>query len=158
MVAVNQVSVISVCGGRYQLKSQSKANITVGGTLTLPIGDADIGQDSLDFGGFVAARMPVDNGMVVMGSVGLNFVEIGGPFGDDREISIHLGGGAIYQLDSRTHLTGEIGLDTEEDYFALTGGVDHILSSTGRVRAALVVGLDDGAPDFALHGGFLLNF
>ncbi len=111
--------------GRYQLKSQSKANITVGGTLTLPVGDADIGEDSLNFGGFVAARMPIDNRMVVMGSVGLNFVEIGGPFGDDRELSIHLGGGAIYQLNTQTHLTGEVAIDTEEDYFALTGGIDH---------------------------------
>ncbi len=144
--------------GRYQLKSQSKANITVGGTLTLPIGDEKVGQDNLDFGGFVAARMPINNGMVVMGSVGLNFVEVGGPFGDDRELSIHLGGGAIYQLNSQTHVTGEVGIDTEEDYFALTGGVDHKISSAGRIRGALVIGLDDGAPDFALQGGFLLNF
>ena len=141
--------------GRYQLKSQSKANITVGGTLTVPIGDEDIGQDRLNFGGFAAARMPLNNGMVVMGSVGLNFVE---GFDDDRELSIHLGGGAIYQLNSQTHVTGEVGIDTEEDYFALTGGIDHKISSAGRIRGALVVGLDDGAPDFALQGGFLLNF
>jgi hypothetical protein len=144
--------------GRYQLKSQSKANITVGGTLTLPIGDEDIGGDRLNFGGFAAARMPLNNGMVVMGSVGLNFVEVGGFDGDDRELSIHLGGGAIYQLNRQTHVTGEVGIDTEEDYFALTGGIDHAISSAARVRAALVVGLDDGAPDFALQGGFLLNF
>jgi hypothetical protein len=144
--------------GRYQLKSQSKANITVGGTLTVPVGDEKIGEDSLNFGGFVAARMPIDNRMVVMGSVGLNFVEIGGPFGDDRELSIHLGGGAIYQLNTQTHLTGEVAIDTEEDYFALTGGIDHKISSAGRIRGALVVGLDDGAPDFGLQAGFLLNF
>ena len=144
--------------GRYQLKSQSKANITMGGSLTLPIGDEDIGGDRLNFGGFVAARIPIDNRIVVMGSVGLNFVEVPGFSGDDRELSVHLGGGAIYQLNGQTHVTGEVGIDTEEDYFALTGGVDHAISSAARVRAALVVGLDDGAPDVALQGGFLLNF
>jgi len=144
--------------GRHRLKSQFKANITVGGTLTLPIGDEKVGQDNLDFGAFIAARMPIDNGIVVMGSVGLNFVEVPGFGGDDRELSIHLGGGAIYQLDTLTHLTGEVAIDTEEDYFALTGGIDHKISSTSRIRGSLLVGLDDGAPDFALQGGFLINF
>jgi len=120
----------------------------------LRIGEEKLGQDHFDFGAFAAARMPIDNGIVLMGSLGLNFVEID----DDRELSLHLGGGGIFELSPETHVTGEVGIDTEEDYFALTGGMDHALSANSRLRASLIVGLDDGAPDFALQGGFLVNF
>jgi hypothetical protein len=36
--------------------------------------------------------------------------------------------------------------------------MDHALSANSRLRAALDIGLDDGAPDFGLRGGFLVNF
>lgn len=165
--------------GRYRISSTSRANITVGGVSTLPVGEEKVGADNFDFGAFMAARMPLKNGVVVMGSVGLNSVEVieygmginsQGGFGDpsgavtfktakkERKLTMHLGGGAIFALDPKTHLIGEVGIDTEEDYFALTGGADHALSANSRLRAALVVGLDDGAPDFALRGGFLVDF
>ncbi|HIE00470.1 MAG TPA: hypothetical protein EYP59_09300 [Thiotrichaceae bacterium] len=145
--------------GRYHLKTQSAVNITVGGMLTLPVGEEKVGGDSFDFGTFAAARMPVSDGIVVMGSVGLNFVEGADRFGDDdRDLSLHIGGGGIFEVSPETHLIGEVGIDTEEDYFALTGGMDHALSANSRLRAALDIGLDDGAPDFGLRGGFLVNF
>jgi len=145
--------------GRYHLKSQSAANITVGGSFTLPVGEEKIGADNFNFGAFAAARMPIDTGIVVMGSVGLNFVEGADRFGDDdRDLSLHIGGGGIFELSPETHLIGEVGIDTEEDYFALTGGMDHALSANSRLRASLDIGLDDGAPDFGLRGGFLVNF
>ena len=145
--------------GRYQLNSVSAANVTVGGALTLPVGKEEVGGDNFDLGGFLAARMPLDNGIVIMGSTGLNLVEMSDRYGgSDRGLSLHLGGGAIFALNPQTHLTAEIGIDTKEDYFALTGGMDHALSATSRLRAALVVGLDDGAPDFGLQGGFLVSF
>jgi len=170
--------------GRYHLNLPFKANLTVGGMLTLPVGDEDVGEGDFDFGAFAAARMPLDKGFVIMGSVGLNFVERSGcstrvsvtgapnfeepsfaevgvwcePDGKDRELSMHLGGGGIFELSPETHLIGEVGIDTEEDFFALTGGVDHALSANSRLRAALDIGLDDGAPDVGLRGGFMVGF
>lgn len=140
--------------GRYHLNTQYDANITVGASASLPIGKKEVGGDNFDFGAFAAARYPLGNGMVAMASVGLNSVEIG----DDRELSLHLGGGGIYQVSSVLHVLAEVALDTEEDIFDLTGGVDYVLSHNMRARGALVVGIDDGSPDVALQGSVLINF
>ena len=140
--------------GRYHLDTQYDANVTVGGSVSLPIGKKEVGGDRFNFGAFAAARYPLGNGIVAMASVGLNSVEIG----NDRELSLHLGGGGIYEVSSEIHLLAEVALDTEEDIFDLTGGVDYVLSHNMRARGALVVGIDDGSPDFALSGSVLFTF
>jgi hypothetical protein len=47
-------------------------------------------------------------------------------------------------------------MQSEGDYMIVTGGVDFNLGS-GRVRAGLGIGLDDGAPDLKIMGGYLLT-
>ena len=94
-----------------------------------------------------------------MGPLGLNFIEYTDAFGDDdREMSLHLGGGAIFEFSPQTHGTAEFAMDTKEDYFALTGGVDRLLPTGARLRGAISLGLDDGAPDLALQGSYMIRF
>ena len=141
--------------GRYRLEPiQIPANVTIGGMLTLPVGEEKVGQGNVNIGAFAAGRMAVGSGAVIMGSVGLNSIE----YYDDRKMSLHLGGGAIFEFSPQTHGTAEFALDTKEDYFALTGGVDHMLSAGSRLRGAISVGLDDGAPDLALMGSYAIRF
>ncbi len=146
--------------GRYRLEqTEIPAKVTVGGMLTLPVGEEKVGEGNVDLGVFAAGRMLLDNGIVAMGSLGLNFIEYTDAFGDDdREMSLHLGGGAIFEFSPQTHGTAEFAMDTKEDYFALTGGVDRLLPTGARLRGAISLGLDDGAPDLALQGSYMIRF
>ncbi len=141
--------------GKYHLGRRGSNRITVGGSLTLPIGDEDVGEGNADIGFFGAIRHPLGGSTVIMGSAGLNFEERGG---EDRESSLHLGGGLIYRVDGRLHLLGELGMDTEGDRMLLTAGADYLAQSGGRLRGAVSLGLDDGSPDFMLRGGYLVRF
>ncbi len=141
--------------GKYHVRDQGNNRVTVGASLTLPIGDEDIGQGDTDIGFFGAIRHPVDNKTVVMGMAGLNFEEQGD---DDRETSFQLGGGVIYQVDRQLHLSGELGLHTEGDRMALTAGADYQTQGRGRLRGAVLLGLDDGSPDLMLQAGYLVRF
>ncbi len=141
--------------GKYRLRHQGDGRIVLGGSLTLPVGDEDIGEGNADFGFFGAVRHPLSMETVVMGSVGLNFEEWGG---EGRESSLHLGGGLLHRMDRRLHLLGELGMDTEGDRMLLTTGVDYLSYAGGRLRGAVSLGLDDGSPDFVLRGGYLVRF
>ncbi len=141
--------------GKYHLGTRGSNRITVGGSLTLPVGDEEIGEGNADLGLFGAIRRPLDGNTVLMGSAGLNFEERGGT---DRKSSLHLGGGLIHRVDGRLHLLGELGMDTEGDRMLFTAGVDYLTWSGGRLRGAVSLGIDDGSPDFMLRGGYLTGF
>ncbi len=153
--------------GKYHLDLQGASRITLGASLTLPVGDEDLGQDKTDFGFFGAVRYPVNEKLVVVGLAGLNFeeqttvsVDFWG-YADtdtDRETALQLGGGAIYRMDEKLHLIGEMNLKTEGDVMALSGGADFQLHPGGRLRGAVTLGLDDGSPDFGLQGGYQIRF
>jgi hypothetical protein len=152
--------------GRYSLSNSSETNISVGGTVTLPIGSEDVGQGDLDFGGFGAIRHALESGMVIIGSVALIFYET-----EEYEVntttfeveektaynsSFNISGGVIYPVNDQLNVVGELAILSEMDYMMLSGGVDYNLGS-GRLRAALGIGLDDGAPDIMLMGGYAVN-
>ncbi|MBN2365481.1 MAG: hypothetical protein EH225_05770 [Calditrichaeota bacterium] len=150
--------------GRYQILPDN-TKLAVGGYLTLPIGKEEIGQGNLDFGAFGAIRHPLQNGMVITGVLGLNFIETTTQTFNqqtfeveketDYETSILIGGGAIYPINEQFHVIGELNFQTEGDYALLTGGVDYTLAMGSKIRGALGFGLDDGAPDLMLMGSFL---
>jgi hypothetical protein len=143
--------------GRFHLDLDIRA--TVGGVITIPIGDEDVGGDETNVGVFGAVRHPLDNGVVLTGALGLSSIEEEDRFGDDdRELSLLLAGGAIYELDDQFNLVGEVNVRTEEDVGLITGGLDYELSDSGRLRGALGLGFDDGSPDFNLQGGYLYLF
>lgn len=145
----------------------SPSKISGGGYITLPVGSEDIGQGDLDFGFFGAIRHPLSDGLVLTGTVGLDFVEVTtfeynqstNQFDEssDYESSLFLGAGLINQMSEQLHLVGEFVLESEGDYSLLSGGVDYKMQSGSRLRGGLGIGLGDGAPDFILLASFL-NF
>ena len=153
--------------GRYNLYDQNKTNLSVGAMATLPIGEEKIGQSKLNFGAFGAVRHGLNNNMMLVGTIGLMFFEKTefefnpNTFKVDEKTSydnyLNLGFGAIYQVNSQLNIVGELSMQTEFDYMMLSGGADYKLSS-GHLRGALGIGLDDGAPDLMLMGGYQMAF
>lgn len=153
--------------GNYKLSQNKTTQFSAGGMLTLPIGSEDVGYSNLNFGGFGAVRHALDNGLVLTGTLGLIFYEtvetdINWETGDYSEETKHesylnIGFGTIYQMNQQLDLVGELTFRSEGDYMLLSGGGDYKMSN-GRLRGALGLGLDDGAPDFLLMGSYQLRF
>ncbi|MDZ7344224.1 MAG: transporter [candidate division KSB1 bacterium] len=143
---------------RYKIRLSGNTKLVAGGFLTLPMGAKDIGENHLDFGAFGALRHPLNSGVVLTANLGLDFIEIGSGPAEDRKLSLALGGGVIYPVNSQVAIVGELNLETETEYALLSGGVDYQLKSGSRLRGTLGFGLNDGAPDFLFGAGFLMSF
>ncbi|MGV6857702.1 MAG: transporter [bacterium] len=129
-------------------------HVSFGGLATLPIGDKDVGASNLDIGGFAAIRHAVDQKLVFSGKAALVSVETG----DDRSLSLQLGGGAIYHYLPTTYLVSELEIQTETDYSALSFGADYSTDPASRLRASVQFGLDDAAADLAITASYLFRF
>jgi hypothetical protein len=140
--------------GRYNVYNQKQTNISAGAMITLPIGSEDVGEGHFNFGAFGALRHSLQNNLVLVGTLGLFFVE---GIKNDRDTNLQIGGGAIYKLNQQLNFAGELNIWSEGDYMLLSGGADYLLGS-GRLRGMLGLGLDDGAPDFVLSGGYSVAF
>ncbi|MGI9628628.1 MAG: hypothetical protein ACR2QM_17470 [Longimicrobiales bacterium] len=139
--------------GHYKVLDEL-TQVSVGGSLTLPIGSEDIGQGDVDFGMFGALRHPVRDNMALAGMVGIDFVERG----SDRDAGLQVGGGLIYRTEGNINIVSELRIETEGDYAGLSGGLDYETDGGGRVRGGLLIGLDDGAPDLGLLASMLFFF
>jgi hypothetical protein len=139
--------------GRYLLLEENPI-ISGGAFLTLPIGNDDVGQGNFDFGIFGALRYPLQNKMVISGTLGLESLE----FGNNRETSLLFGGGLIYPASEQLHVLGELNIQTQIDWALLSAGVDYKLQMGSKIRGMLGFGLDDGAPDITIMGSFLHFF
>ncbi len=124
-----------------------------GAYATLPVGDEIIAEGDLDFGVFGAVRHPASEQVVLTGTLGIDFLETG----IDREASLYLGAGVIYAANSRLSIVNELSIQSDIDYSALSSGVDYKMGELIRLRAALLLGVDDAAPDYGLSGGILLD-
>lgn len=137
--------------GRY-LVSQGETDISVGGGLTLPVGDEDVGQgEGININVFGALRHMANRKLGITGVFGVDFIEQN----DDYDASLRLGGGLIYRSSPKLQLIGELSFLTDVEYALLSFGVDYRLNSGARLRPALGLGVDDGAPDFELLFRFL---
>ncbi|NOY60576.1 MAG: hypothetical protein GXO75_16830 [Calditrichaeota bacterium] len=161
--------------GRYKIVSDN-VHIAAGGFITLPIGKEEVGAGKLNFGAFGALRYPLENGMIITGTLGLDFYETkkyeGGGYKivngipvieelkekTEYENTLVLGGGVIYPVNDQLSAVGELNLHTQGDYMLLSGGADYVLNSNSRVRGALGIGLDSGAPDLQLLASYLIFF
>ena len=144
--------------GRYNIMPK-KTNISVGGLITLPIGSEDVGQSNFNFGAFGALRHPLEKNMIITGTLGIDFIETINTLGEDnREASLIIGGGLIYNIDRNLNVLGELNIRTKIDYAFLSGGVNYELPMGSFVRGSLGVGLNDGAPDFAILASFFHFF
>ena len=152
--------------GRYNVYKKDNTNISAGGRITLPIGSEDVGQGNLDFGAFGAIRHLLNSNMVLVGTLGLIFYEETeetfnfNTFQNEKKTShdsyINIAGGLIYAVNSQFNVIGELTIQTKGDYMLLSGAVDYVLGS-GRLRGGLGIGLDSGAPDVLLMGGYAIS-
>lgn len=163
-----------LASGRYLISDNNGLRIAAGGFLTLPIGSEDIGQSKLNFGAFGAARYGLSNGMVLTGTLGLDFYEtttytggsynwLTGEYTEPKEkteykTSLAFAAGLIYPFSDVMAIVGEFMIKTDVDYGMLSGGVDYKLNKSARVRGVLGLGIDDGAPDVMLQVGYLMSF
>lgn len=153
--------------GRYQFLTNTRTQFSAGGYLTLPVGRNELGQNEGNFGAFGALRHPIAQGTVLTGTLALDFLE-GGPvgeggwpavlIGEDREAVLLFGGGIIHEINEQLNVVGELDFMTEGQFGLLTAGVDYKLEYMGRLRGALGLGLDDGAPDVTILVTFLHGF
>ena len=157
--------------GRYNV-IQTPVLISAGGYVTLPIGSDKIGEGNLNFGAFGSARYPLNNGIVIIGTIGLDFREtetVDVTFNTNTlqyetrkktgyETSFLIAGGGIYRLNEQINLIGELNIWSQGDYMLLTGGGEFALQPNSKIRGALGLGLDDGAPDFTIMASFLQYF
>jgi hypothetical protein len=152
--------------GRYNVMPGPTA-ISIGALATLPIGSEDIGESTFDFSTFGSLRHYLPSGVALTGTVGLEFNEIKifrfnpitGDVEEDseRNTGVLIGGGVIYPTSSGLNLVGELDIRTEGDYIFLTGAVDYMLQTGGRLRGGIGIGLDDGAPNFSLRAGYFIG-
>jgi hypothetical protein len=158
--------------GRYSIMKEERRSVSAGGYISLPIGSEDIGEGKFNIGGFAAGRYYLENGMAITANFGLISIEVteytGGTYDTStgrvtpleeetsHEISVRLGGGCIYPVDQAISAIGEIAIQSKYDYMMLSGGIDYQLGS-GNLRAMLGLGMDDGAPDFMIKGGYEIS-
>lgn len=150
--------------GRKLISDNKNTQFAAGGMITLPIGSEDVGQGHLNFGGFGAVRHKLESGMVITGTIGLIFYEYKTYEYDyqtmtydekkERDNYLNLGAGVLYPVNKQTCIVGEFSMQSEGDYTMLSGGVDYTLKNGAKVRGALGLGLDDGAPDLLIMGGY----
>ncbi|MDX1586769.1 MAG: hypothetical protein R3222_08490 [Balneolaceae bacterium] len=138
--------------GRYNFVS-NETKFSAGAYATLPVGDEIIAEGDLDFGIFAAVRHPASDEVVITGTLGIDFLETG----IDREASLYLGAGVIYAASERASIVSELSIQSDIDYSALSSGLDYRLGEFIRFRAALLLGVDDAAPDYGVTGSFLVN-
>jgi hypothetical protein len=151
--------------GRYLVLPGPTA-ISVGALATLPIGSEDVLEGTFDFSAFGSLRHHLPSNLVITSTFGLEFTEVKnakfnpttGKLEDDRQTGALIAGGLVYPFPSGLNLVTELNIRTEGDYVLLTGGLDYKLMSGGRVRGGIGIGLDDGAPNFAIRGGYFLEF
>ncbi|MBN1781601.1 transporter [bacterium] len=138
---------------RYKLSENKENAFSAGGLITLPFGKEEIGYGNMNFGGYAAVRHSLKKGMVVTGNFAMMFVEQG----DDRDTSMEISSGLIYPKDKKMNIVGEFVIKSDYDYMMISCGVDYLMKSGARLRGALGLGLDDGAPDMAITAGYLMT-
>ncbi len=141
----------------------ARTDVAVGALVTVPTGDdtAGLGQDAFGLALFGAIRHGLAREARFVAHAALRFNEDGRTLGVRLEgrTSARLGLGLLVPLDDTFQLIGEVVGETErfrrqDADFRLLGGVQWGLTERGYVRAALALGLTDGAPDGQLLVGY----
>ncbi len=143
--------------GRYHVLPGPTA-ISVGGLIDLPIGSEEVFEGTFDFSAFGSLRHHLPSNLVITSTFALEFIEVKAGRNSNRDTAVLLAGGLVYPFPSGLNLVTELNIRTEGDFVLLTGGLDYKLKSGGRVRGGIGIGLDDGAPNFAIRGGYFLEF
>lgn len=130
-----------------------RTKLSGGFFATIPVGAEDIGEGNLDFGPFLALRHPVSEVVALTGTLGVDFRDTAI---EDYEASMNFGGGIIYHAANDLFVVGEIKVQSDLDYSALSGGLDYRLFDEVHLRTNLLLGLDQAAPDFGLRASLVV--
>jgi hypothetical protein len=152
---------------KYHFGAGGTTEFAVGGVATIPTGDdaVGLGFDSFAFGAFGSFRHRSKR-FVFTGNLGINSNGGGQVFGNNLsgETSFIGGFGMLIPTGGKVTFVGEARYESERfDGFdsdsRLLGGVNLGVGNGGGVfRAALAVGLTDGAPDGQLIVGYAATF
>lgn len=153
--------------GKYYFGAQGgKTEYAAGAVVTIPTGDDSVGLgfDAFGAGAFGSARYRLE-GAILTGNVGLRFNGDARVLGVDLdgEISPFAGFGYIRPLSDEVTFVGEVRFETErfdrgESDVRVLGGINLRSFNRGMLRAAVGVGLDDGAPDVQFIVGYAHTF
>ncbi len=152
---------------KYNFGGGERTEFAVGGLATVPTGDdsAGLGYDAFSFGAFGSLRHQGDR-LAFHGSVGVR------GNGDGRfvgatlsgETSFIAGAGVLIPAKDRLTFVGEARFESERFSGAdsdtrILGGINLGVGKSGGVfRAALALGLTDGAPDAQLIAAYAATF
>ncbi len=150
----------------YMRASGSDDEFALGGLLTIPTGDdaAGLGADSFGARFFGSWRRTLPN-IIVTANAGVQLNEDGmiGGVEIEGETAPFLAGGVIFPVSDRLTLTGEAKFEGErfdgaDEDIRIVGGVNWRAAARGQVRIAIGIGLEDGAPDTQILGGYAYSF
>ncbi len=151
---------------KYHFGSNGRTEFAGGGLVTIPTGDdtAGLGYDSFAFGVFGSMRHHGER-LVFSGNIGVNRDGDGQLFGVslNGETSFTAAAGVLVPSNDRVTFVGEARFQSERfDGFdsdtRLLGGINLGVGKSGVFRAALALGLTDGAPDGQLIAGYAAMF
>lgn len=152
---------------KYVFRTQSEGtSFALGGIATIPTGDDSVGLgfDAFGIALFGSVRVAV-NDLIVSGNIGARLNDDGKVQGFDLNgrTSPFVAGGVLYPLSDRVSVVGELRFEDErfdgfDSDIRMLGGLNWRLFSQGVVRAAVAIGLDDGAPDSQLIVGYAQSF
>lgn len=145
-----------ILSARHLVHNQENVQVTLGGGVSLPVGEEKAGYSHFSLGGFGALRYLAGEQLLITGALGLDITE-GYALSYKSTFSISVTSGFIYQYNSRLNFIGELIYRSNMDYGVLSVGVDYLLS-TNRIRGAIGVGIDDQAPDVQLQIGYIFSF
>jgi hypothetical protein len=153
---------------KYHLGGGGDNEFGVGGVITVPTGDETAGLGSDAFGGsaFGAYRRRMKRA-IFAAHAGVQFNGSGRRFAEtadrDGETAAQVGFGVIYPFSDNVSGVAEFDfrdgrLEGDKANSQLLGGVNWRVGGRGTIRGALSFGLADGAPDFAVVGGYAAVF
>jgi hypothetical protein len=148
--------------GKYYFGGGGETEFAAGIVATIPTGDdnAGLGSDAFAVSAFGAIRHRLARAILSFHG-GLRFNQDGQIFGVDLdgETSALLGGAIIAPLADQITVVGEVDFesgrfDGADDDLRVLGGLNWRVFNRGMFRAALGVGLSDGAPDWQVLIGY----
>ena len=152
---------------KYHFGEGGKTDFATGGLLIVPTGDdtARLGNDAFSFGGFGSFRH-TGRRATFTGNVAVRVNgdgRRGGTVDIDGETSVELGAGVLIPANDRLSFVGEARFETErlsndESDLRVLGGINLAAGGNGAFRAALSLGLTDGAPDLQVIAGYAATF
>lgn len=132
---------------RYRMPVEFSGTLAAGTEVRLPTGSPESGQDNTFVRIFGALRQDFGGALTVSANLAFEYVEL---FGADGN-GIAVGFGSLVPFNDDLAGVLELNLRTAIDYVAVSGGVDYELPPGGHLRGAVIIGLDDQAPDVGLQ-------